>query len=92
DKASAQQWAFLRACWHFLTFDGLLTTVLLLLAAFGKLPGAAAVAITTAIRLSGYSLIWVLFVAPVRHGLLRAPQWLLLAAIAALAGLGSLQK
>ncbi len=83
------QWRYLRIGWHFLTIDAATTSLLLLLAAFGQLQHASAIAQVTALRYAAYGCLWLVGVALWHRSIFRAPQWLFLFLVAALAWWGS---
>ena len=85
-------WRYLRAGWHFLSVDGVVTGCLLLAASFGALgsPDAANVfALATAIRFAAYGVLWFAVVAAHHTTPFNAPQWLLMFAVAVQSWLGA---
>ena len=85
---SALHWAYLRASWHFLTLDFIVSTILFGMAASSTSPALENVVRVTAVRYIAYAAAWLLIVAVRHRSVVGAPQWLLLLAIAGCALLG----
>jgi len=85
---SALHWAYLRASWHFLTLDFIVSTILFGMAASSTSPTLENVVRVTAVRYIAYAAAWLLIVAVRHRSVVGAPQWLLVLAIAGCALLG----
>jgi len=85
---SALHWAYLRASWHFLTLDFIVSAILFGMAASSTSPALENVVRVTAVRYIAYAAAWLLIVAVRHRSVVGAPQWLLLLAIAGCALLG----
>ena len=85
---SALHWAYLRASWHFLTLDFIVSTILFGMAASSASPALENVVRVTAVRYIAYAAAWLLIVAVRHRSVVGAPQWLLMLAIAGCALLG----
>jgi len=85
---SALHWAYLRASWHFLTLDFIVSTILFGVAASSTSPALENLVRVTALRYIGYAAAWLLIVAVRHRSVVGAPQWLLLLAIAGCGLLG----
>ena len=85
---SALHWAYLRASWHFLTLDFIVSTILFGMAASSTSPALENVVRVTAVRYIAYAAAWLLIVAVRHRSVVGAPQWLLVLAIAGCALLG----
>ena len=82
------QWRYLRATWHLLTVDFIVSAVLFAVCAAASTETLTLAAQITAIRYAGYAVLWLIVVAMHHKSILRAPQWLLLLTIAACVWLG----
>ena len=82
------QWRYLRATWHLLTVDFIVSAVLFAVCAAAPTEPLMLAVRITAIRYGAYAVLWLTVVALHHKNILRAPQWLLLLTIAACAGLG----
>ena len=87
---SAQIWRYLNAGWHFLTVNFVVAGVVLLRGAYHVPEHYDLLAKFIAVLFAGHMFVWLGFVAlPRKLNILRAPQWLLVGAIAVFAWLGS---
>jgi hypothetical protein len=77
------QWRYLRATWHLLTIDFLISAGLFAACVYMPSPSLMLMARITAGRYVAYASLWLLVVAVHHRSVLRAPQWILLLAIAA---------
>ena len=82
------QWRYLRATWHLLTVDFIGSAVLFALCAAAPTETLTLAVRITVIRYAAYAVLWLIVVALHHKNILRAPQWLLLLAIAGCAWLG----
>ncbi|MFC9660046.1 hypothetical protein ACFVJ5_07385 [Nocardia sp. NPDC127606] len=80
----------MHAVWHMVSVDLVATASTLLAVAWWQPVGFELVAVLTAVRYAAYSVVFVVIAlrVPGRAPLLRLPQWILLAPVAILAGLG----
>ncbi len=77
------QRSYVRASWQLLTIDGLVTGIYLVAAGIGTLSPTSDALTMTAWRYLLYAAAWVALVCAPNRRLLRAPQWILLAAVGA---------
>jgi hypothetical protein len=77
------QWRYLRATWHLLTIDFLISAGLFAACVYMPSPSLVMMARITAWRYVAYAGLWLLVVAVHHRSVFRAPQWILLLAIAA---------
>ena len=77
------QWRYLRATWHLLTSDFLISAWLFAACVHMPSPSLELMARITAGRYVADASLWLLVVAVHHSSVLRAPQWILLLAIAA---------
>jgi hypothetical protein len=77
------QWRYLRATWHLLTIDFLISVGLFAACVYMPSPSLLLMARITAGRYVAYAGLWLLVVAVHHRSVFRAPQWILLLAIAA---------
>jgi hypothetical protein len=81
------QWRYLRATWHLVTIDFLISAGLFAACVYKPSPALVLVARITAGRYVAYAILWLLVVAVHHRSVFRAPQWILLLAIAACASI-----
>jgi len=79
---AALQWSYLRAAWHFLTIDFVFAAIVFAVAASSASPALGLLVRITAVRYAIYAVAWFIFVALKQRSIWRAPQWVLLRAIA----------
>ena len=82
------EWRYLRTAWHLLSVDFTFSAIIFAVAARTPSPELWLIVHVTAARYAAYELGWLLSVALHHRNVLRAPQWLLLTAIAGCAWLG----
>lgn len=80
----------MHAVWHMVSVDLVATAATLLALAWWQPAGTELVAMLTAARFAAYTVVFLVIASrlPGRAPLLRLPQWILLAPVAILAGLG----
>ncbi len=77
DANAAVQKAYLRAIWHVIGVDALLSGGYMFAIAAGLIPGSTDALFNIALRFSGLGVLWVVMVCIPTHRWLRAPQWIL---------------